>query len=217
MRQVGSINPARSPIHARVTAQKSFTLNLSCNFKSRPTAPQDGAGSRQYTSTERSDPRPARRHSCCSDCRRRAGAHRDDTARLGHLVVKCDGSPVPFCAKPYRPRSSNRTAGRRPEDTGAEAVDVIPRRDARDHFDGATGQSERHRPQGRFGAQPTKASRFVVRIFASSCRLKTPSFPHVFLARRRDGGLVAWTARVERGPSEASAFREQRRWQGASS
>src|SRR5579864_9053525 len=77
---------------------------------------------------------------------RRAGAHRDNPLRVGHLVV--DSFHHRRHLQRHRAGHDHQVALPRAgtEDFRAEARDIEARRRRGDHFDGAAGQSEGHRP-----------------------------------------------------------------------
>src|SRR4029078_1039035 len=82
----------------------------------------------------------------------RARAHRDDPARLGHLVVDLAQRRRHLVAE--RPGDDHEVAlARARPEQHAEAVDVVARRASVHHLDRAAREAEGHRPQ-RTGLGP---------------------------------------------------------------
>src|SRR3989449_5064209 len=80
----------------------------------------------------------------------RARPHRDHIARLRHLIVDL----ADHRRHPHTHRAGyDHEVGlprRRAKDAGAVPVDVVARGDRGDHFDGAAGEAEGHRPERPF-------------------------------------------------------------------
>src|SRR5207244_4181864 len=131
------------------------------------------------------------------------GAHRNNIPWFRHLVVD---------AADHRRHLASYCAGddheislpwRGPKDPGTETIHIVPRRHSRNHFDGAAGETERHRPQGRL----SRPIHDRVQIGRQNICLKL-SFQkaHLFYSTINWKGIVGmpFTARVERGPSEVA-------------
>ena len=78
-----------------------------------------------------------------------AGAHGDDELRIGHLVVEAAHPAGHLEVDGAGDDHQVGLARRGAEGAGAETVDVVAGRARRHHLDGATSQTEGHRPHAR--------------------------------------------------------------------